>query len=243
MLNSASGRVFAAFMPEHVVEGAIAAEFSDGIRPLHDEKELSRPQFRKLLDTVRAKGFALTRGSIDLGGELGRSYGRLAKQRRYQTTKAGGVNLPSGGGAYRPESIDAYELGFKSEWFGRALPLNAAIFYKDYKDLQVNITIPPATTQVNSTDAVIRGLKGEIQWKPGNDTRISISATYLDAEFRNFVGFDPVDNQFHDLHGFRFPTRRNLLRMPRSSRVSISRPMDAIGLRSVAISPIRPTSC
>ncbi len=119
--------------------------------------------------------------------------------------KAGGVNLPTGGGLYRPESIDAYELGLKTELFDRSVTFSAAAFYNDYSDLQINITAPPTTAQVNNTDSAIWGVEGELQWRPTGDMRLYLSATYLDAEFRDIVGFDPVDSQFHDLDGFPLP--------------------------------------
>ena len=37
---------------------------------------------------------------------------------------------------YNPETVDNYELGFKSEWRDNALRLNGAVFYMDYQDSQ-----------------------------------------------------------------------------------------------------------
>jgi iron complex outermembrane receptor protein len=38
--------------------------------------------------------------------------------------------------AVDPEQVEAYEMGFKSEWFGKRLRLNGAGFFTDYSDIQ-----------------------------------------------------------------------------------------------------------
>ena len=51
--------------------------------------------------------------------------------------KSGGLNeasLPLT--AYQPETIDAYEVGFKSQLFGRRVTLNTSGFYYDYTNIQ-----------------------------------------------------------------------------------------------------------
>lgn len=51
--------------------------------------------------------------------------------------KSGGYNTGSPGTpAYRPETIDAYELGLKTDLLGRTLRLNLAGFYNVYRDIQ-----------------------------------------------------------------------------------------------------------
>ncbi len=52
--------------------------------------------------------------------------------------KSGGFNLMNTGEEFQPEKIWSYELGFKSTWLEKRLRMNAAAFYYDYKDLQVN---------------------------------------------------------------------------------------------------------
>ena len=42
---------------------------------------------------------------------------------------------------YDPETVDAYEVGFKSEFFDRRLSLNMAAFYTDYQDIQQSTTV------------------------------------------------------------------------------------------------------
>jgi DNA-binding IclR family transcriptional regulator len=64
VVNSASGRVFAAHLPGRVVDGLIASEFSRGVRPTNEGRPMTNAQFRDLLANVREKGVASTHGSI-----------------------------------------------------------------------------------------------------------------------------------------------------------------------------------
>ncbi|WP_286773197.1 TonB-dependent receptor, partial [Sphingomonas sp. 66-10] len=61
--------------------------------------------------------------------------------------KGGGVNprpyVPDQIVAFAPETLTAYEAGFKSDLFGRRLRANGAIFYNDYKDIQINRYVCP----------------------------------------------------------------------------------------------------
>lgn len=52
---------------------------------------------------------------------------------------------------YNPETVDNYELGFKSEWANGTMRLNGALFYMDYQDKQEEIGLPSegATGQRN----------------------------------------------------------------------------------------------
>ncbi|WP_168072258.1 TonB-dependent receptor [Caulobacter sp. SSI4214] len=111
--------------------------------------------------------------------------------------KSGGENLEGGdGGAvgalglYRPEGIDAYEVGLKSRLFDRRVIANFAAFYYDYSGLQVTITKPPTTTVVQNADAKIYGLEGEFSWSLTESLKLDGSATLTHARFNGFSGYD-----------------------------------------------------
>ncbi len=56
--------------------------------------------------------------------------------------REGGYNVAGPADApYKPESIDAYEVGLKSVMFDRRLRLNAAAFWYEYRDIQAQIPI------------------------------------------------------------------------------------------------------
>jgi iron complex outermembrane recepter protein len=119
-------------------------------------------------------------------------YGRFARG-----FKSGGFN---GGVAFDrivlepfgDERLDAYEVGFKSELFGRTLRLNASAFLYDYKDLQVFTIVNNGSgvpTQVldNAAQARIWGIDGEMLYQPNDRFSARLSAGYLSTELRDFV--------------------------------------------------------
>jgi iron complex outermembrane receptor protein len=58
--------------------------------------------------------------------------------------KSGGFNTGASDvralNTVEPETLDAFEIGFKSEWLGGRLNFNANVFHYNYKNVQVNIT-------------------------------------------------------------------------------------------------------
>lgn len=114
--------------------------------------------------------------------------------------KSGGLNLEGGSGLstgadglYRPEKINAYEIGFKSELFSPAFTANLAAFMYEYSGLQVTITVPPTTTFVQNADAEILGLEGEFAWQVSENLRLNSAFTLLDAAFDGFTSFDDAN--------------------------------------------------
>jgi len=114
--------------------------------------------------------------------------------------KAGGVNarpfFPSQLHSFNPETLDSYEVGIKST-FHRTLRLNAAVFYNDYKDIQLALTNcywapasqqTPCASQDNVGSAHVQGLEVEAEWNPG---RFSLDASYSLLNFDYYkVGGD-----------------------------------------------------
>lgn len=111
--------------------------------------------------------------------------------------KSGGQNLPGGGGEnlgpggfYQPETLDAYEIGLKTQSADRRLTANFAAFYYDYTNLQLTITVPPATTLVQNAPAKVYGLEGDFAFKVTDAFRVNASVNLLNARFKNFLAFD-----------------------------------------------------
>ncbi|RSY79342.1 TonB-dependent receptor [Sphingomonas koreensis] len=100
-------------------------------------------------------------------------------------------NLPSANTLFNPEDITTYELGFKSEFLNRALRLNVAAYYYDYKDLQVSRIIDtpsgPQTLISNAASSTIKGLDVELLLRPTRNIDFSINYGYLDAKYDNYV--------------------------------------------------------
>ena len=111
--------------------------------------------------------------------------------------KGGGVNprpffttqaLP-----YKPETLTALEVGFKSVFLDHRVSLNTAAFYNRYKDfqgtlLQCDAFSPfpgaPCTMSTNVGDADIRGFEVETQIRPAAGLMIDASVGVLDFEYQ-----------------------------------------------------------
>jgi len=91
-----------------------------------------------------------------------------------------------------PETLWAYELGLKTEWFDRTLRANGALFFNDYTDRQVGVTITdpitgwPAAGIVNAAGAETAGLELELLWSATDHLTLGLGYAYTDAEWTDF---------------------------------------------------------
>jgi iron complex outermembrane receptor protein len=108
--------------------------------------------------------------------------------------KGGGINPrpfnPAQVQPFGPETLTAYEIGFKSDLFGRLLRLNGAAYYSDYKGIQLTLlSCPqfggpgPCALPQNAGDAEIKGAELEATIDPGNGLLIDAAMSYLDFDY------------------------------------------------------------
>jgi DNA-binding IclR family transcriptional regulator len=64
VVSSASGRLFAAFLPPHIVDPKIDAEFAGGRQFTSMGQPISRNDFRQIVDQARKQGIAVVRGDF-----------------------------------------------------------------------------------------------------------------------------------------------------------------------------------
>jgi iron complex outermembrane receptor protein len=89
----------------------------------------------------------------------------------------------------RPEVLDSYELGFKTDplsW----LRVNGSLFHYDYTDIQQSAR-DPATTLVillNAASAKLDGAELELTARASRNFNIRAYATYLKARYDSFPG-------------------------------------------------------
>jgi outer membrane receptor protein involved in Fe transport len=105
--------------------------------------------------------------------------------------KSGGYNarLP-GTPAFRQEKLDAYELGIKSDFAGRTLRVNAAVFYYDYRNIQVSRFELNNIIIYNGAAAEIYGIDMDVELQPARGFTIAAGLSLLHDRFTDFPDAD-----------------------------------------------------
>ena len=103
------------------------------------------------------------------------------------------ANIPT-----KPEQIDAYELGVKSNPVP-SLQANASVFYYDQQDLQVFDNGPLGPQFLNLPESRVTGVELDTIWAVTDATRLTFAAGYLDAEITDIGTLTTVDEG----HGMR----------------------------------------
>jgi iron complex outermembrane receptor protein len=101
--------------------------------------------------------------------------------------KAGNFNAASPGDpAFKPEVLDAVEVGVKSDLFDRRLRLNISGYHYNYKDIQLPVTNGPTISTINATSAKIWGAEASGTVKLARDFDVDFGMNYIHATFGNF---------------------------------------------------------
>jgi len=88
--------------------------------------------------------------------------------------------------SYDPETLNAYELGTKTEWLQGRLRLNVDGFYYQYKNMQLPIYIGPSLTTVNAASATLKGIEIEGEALPVDALDIRYGVTIEQGSFDSF---------------------------------------------------------
>jgi iron complex outermembrane receptor protein len=111
--------------------------------------------------------------------------------------KGGGLNprpfYPQQVLAFNPETIDAYEVGLKSQLLDRTLRLNAAFFWNKYQDMQIGINDctayagagfgVPCIYPANAGNADVKGGELEANWYPVEGLEIDAAVSVLNFDY------------------------------------------------------------
>ena len=143
--------------------------------------------------------------------------------------RSGGFNGRASGpttiGPYEPETVDAFEIGLKADWFDKTLRTNIAAYVSKYNNKQEEIVqasppgsaSPQETVVKNASSATIKGFEAEIIAQPVTELTISGSFTYTDAEFNSF---------FNDVNGDLRPDDVSTLDLRRAPKYMASLGVD-----------------
>ncbi len=113
------------------------------------------------------------------------SYNRGFKSGSFNSTdvQSGGVQPK----AINPEVLDAYEIGVKSELADRRIRLNAAAFYYNYKNIQVEaLSNTGVISQSNAGGANIYGLDLDVTAVATDHLQLRFGANVLHSAYKDF---------------------------------------------------------
>lgn len=104
--------------------------------------------------------------------------------------KAGNFNLLTYGSntPTRPETIDAYEVGLKSELFDRHVRLNGAVFYYKIANPQVALIKGQTIFFSNAGGSEVKGAEFDAEFAVARGFSIRAGATYIDSKYTNYFG-------------------------------------------------------
>lgn len=100
--------------------------------------------------------------------------------------KSGGYNTHSADNPpYSPETLDAYEIGSKTEWFDHRFRLNTAAFYYNYENVQV---AKYTTTSLiyNGAKAEIYGFDLDTETQVSKNFQVTAGVEWLHARYTDF---------------------------------------------------------
>ena len=132
-----------------------------------------------------------SRTDTDFSWRLGLSYNLNDTTLLYSNTatgfRTGGYSVPFGGAIvqFAPEELFSTEVGYKADLSDK-LRLNAALFFYQYDDLQVNVDDPvspivPVTRNIGESETY--GFEADLTWLAAENLEVKLGYSYLDAEF------------------------------------------------------------
>ena len=104
--------------------------------------------------------------------------------------KSGGFNPAARepGHGFSPEFAWSYEGGLKRTMAGGRVRTNAALFYSDYQDLQVQSFIRPGVPEItNAGAASIKGVEAEVDASMGRGLKLAVTGSWLDATYDRYL--------------------------------------------------------
>jgi iron complex outermembrane recepter protein len=136
--------------------------------------------------------------SADTGKDFGKLTWRLALDHHFTPDVLGYISDNRGfkSGTYdpqtipavvlKPETLDAYETGIKSDWLDQRLRLNAAVFYYKYTNVQVTDFVGTLEEVYNGNGATSYGVDLDLAAKPIPELTLNGGLSWIHARYGNF---------------------------------------------------------
>jgi iron complex outermembrane receptor protein len=105
----------------------------------------------------------------------------------------GSIDFPDHPLTFKPEFIDAFELGSKNTLLDGSLTVNADMFYYNYENYQIS-EIVDRTAINNNYDAHVKGAEVETTWEPLPGLRLNFAGGWEDTALaKGMSGIDLMD--------------------------------------------------
>ena len=117
--------------------------------------------------------------------------------------KSGGINPPLSAATtavpqyFKPEGLNAYELGTKNILMDGMLQANGDIWYYDYRDYQI-AEIVNRTSVNNNVNATLWGVEAGIAWAPDSHWTFNVNLTNTDTSVGKSVSIIDQRNPTND---------------------------------------------
>lgn len=106
--------------------------------------------------------------------------------------------------AVKPEDVDSYEIGMKSQWLEDSLRANITLFSLDHNDRQYISVLPGENTSdlnqrlgnIGTSDA--KGVEMEFTYLATENLMLSATFGYIDTSFSEVIDTDPVTGEEFD---------------------------------------------
>lgn len=124
-----------------------------------------------------------------------------------QAFKSGVINTGSLSPPLDPETVDAFELGYKGASDDGRITYALAAFFYDYQNVQISFVDESSTVStVNAAEAENYGAELELNIAATDSLSFDIYATYLSAEYKDFINGDYANGfALTDLSGNTLP--------------------------------------
>lgn len=135
-------------------------------------------------------------------------YGKTSRGFKGGSPNQRGTNDPGTYDPFRPEQVQDYEVGLKSELLDRRLRANIDYYRTDYTDIQraVSVRVPSGqlVTEVqNAASGRIDGVEFEARAVPVSGLTLGASTAYTDARYLRYI--DPAGGDLSFLHFYGQP--------------------------------------
>jgi iron complex outermembrane recepter protein len=149
---------------------------------------------------------SVVRGVVDASQTYRKLTWRVALDHRFSDQVLGYISynrgfksgvfgtIPATPTPVKPEVLDAYEMGMKTDLWNDHVRVNLSGFYYDYSQIQVSVSNRTSVVLLNGAGAKIYGADFEVQAKFGN-LLLSASGEGLHDKFTSFQGavfFEPL---------------------------------------------------